>query len=136
MPPDEPSLRDGQARHILIVDDNIDLARGMARLLQMLGFQVEVAHDGRAGLEQARETRPDVLLLDIGLPGIDGYQLATQIRQDEHLKRAILVAISGYDSDDDKLRSMQAGFDHYLVKPVDCHDLVKLLNQSRSTAGG
>jgi DNA-binding response OmpR family regulator len=116
-----------RARRILIVDDNVDLARGIARLLQIHGHDVQIAHDGPSGLARARESRPEFLLLDIGLPGIDGYQLAAQIRRDDGLKGATLIAISGYDRDDDRMLAQGAGFDHHLVKPIDCDELIKLI---------
>jgi CheY-like chemotaxis protein len=127
MPQNNPVLEPGRARRILVVDDNVDLARGLARLLQLHGHDVQVAHDGPSGLQRARESRPEFLLLDIGLPGIDGYQLAAQIRRDADLKGARLIAISGYDRDEDKVRSQEAGFDLHLVKPIDCSGLIKII---------
>jgi CheY-like chemotaxis protein/nitrogen-specific signal transduction histidine kinase len=103
---------------ILVVDDNVDTARGTARLLQMSGHDVRVAHDGREALEVARGHDPRFILLDIGLPGMDGYEVARQLRGDPRHRDATIIAISGY-SEDDYRPAEQLGFDHHLVKPID-----------------
>ncbi len=115
---------------ILVVDDNVDTARGMARLLKLLGNEVRVAHDGPEALELARQARPDFVLLDIGLPGLDGYQVATQLRLEECGRGATIIAVSGYGQDEDKRRSRAAGFDHHLVKPVDFDSLISLIGRT------
>jgi CheY-like chemotaxis protein len=112
---------------VLVVDDNVDLARGLARLLQIHGHDVRVAYDGPTGLDAARNSQPDVVLLDIGLPGMDGYQLAAHLRKDETVKDATLIAISGYGQEEDLRLAREAGFDHHLVKPIVSDDLIKLL---------
>jgi CheY-like chemotaxis protein/nitrogen-specific signal transduction histidine kinase len=114
---------------ILIVDDNVDTAGGMARLLQLAGHDVRVAHDGHQALEIARGFCPRFVLLDIVLPGMDGYEVARQLRDDPRLRDAIIVAVSGYGEEDDRPRSPDAGFDHYLVKPVDYNALRAVINQ-------
>ena len=113
---------------ILVVDDSIDTARGMSRLLKLLGHEVTVAHSGPEGIEAAREHRPDFILLDIGLPGMDGYEVASRLRQEECCKDAVIVAISGYGQDEDRRRSKEAGFDHHLIKPLDQEALLSLLS--------
>ena len=113
-----------------MVDDNVDLVRGLARLLQIHGHDVRVAYDGPTGLEQARSSKPDVVLLDIGLPGMDGYQLAAHLRRDESIKDATLIAISGYGQEEDLRLAREAGFDHHLVKPIVSDDLIRLLKES------
>jgi CheY-like chemotaxis protein len=122
---------DAVGRHagarVLIVDDNTDAARGMARLLTLLGHDVMTAADGPSGIEAARDFRPDIVLLDIGLPGMSGYEVATRLRQEEHGKAARIIAVSGYGQEEDRRRSREAGFDHHLVKPVDHDALVTLL---------
>jgi signal transduction histidine kinase/CheY-like chemotaxis protein len=103
---------------ILVVDDNVDAARGTARLLQIAGHDVRVAHDGRQALEMAHGHRPQFILLDIALPGMDGYEVARQLRGDPRHRGATIIAISGYSEED--YRHLEAGtcFDHHLVKPV------------------
>jgi signal transduction histidine kinase/CheY-like chemotaxis protein len=110
---------------ILIVDDNVDTARGMARLLQLAGHDVRVAHDGRRALEVAHDYHPQFVLLDIVLPGMDGYEVARQLRGDPQLRDAIIIATSGYSVDDYRPPE-EAGFDHHLAKPVD-HDALRAI---------
>ena len=104
---------------ILVVDDNVDTANSLARLLKLLGNDVEVAFHGKAAIEKARAFRPEFVLLDIGLPGMDGYQVASALRNDSAGERMVIVAISGYGQEDDRRRAREAGFDHHFVKPVD-----------------
>jgi signal transduction histidine kinase/ActR/RegA family two-component response regulator len=126
-PPAAPARRKGQK--ILIVDDNRDMARGLARLLTLLGHEVELAFDGPEGIASARAHRPEVVLLDIGLPHLDGYQVARRLRQEEGLVRALIIAISGYAQEDDRRRSREAGMDHHLAKPVDLKTIAGLIAQ-------
>jgi CheY-like chemotaxis protein len=112
---------------ILIADDNRDLAWSLSVLLRLAGFEVEVVHDGYAALRSARARRPDVLLLDIGLPGIDGFQVAEELRSEPELKHIFIIAISGYGPDMLQGRARRAGFDHHLVKPVDFKTILSLL---------
>jgi CheY-like chemotaxis protein len=115
---------------ILVVDDNVDLARGLARLLEIRGHEVQVAYDGPTGLDKAKKSKPEVVLLDIGLPGMDGYQVAAHLRREETIKDATLIAISGYGQEEDLRLAKEAGFDHHLVKPIASADLFKLLKES------
>lgn len=119
-----------RSSRILVVDDNVDLARGLARLLQIHGHEVRIAHDGPTGLDLAKNSKPDVVLLDIGLPGMDGYQLAAQLRRDETVKDATLIAISGYGQEEDLRLAKEAGFDHHLVKPIISDELIRILEES------
>ncbi|MDB5351017.1 MAG: luxQ 8, partial [Planctomycetota bacterium] len=119
----------GPGARVLVVDDNVDTARGMARLLKLLGHEVLAIHDGRAAVEAARAFRPGFVLLDIGLPGLDGYEVARGLRQDERSRDAVIIAVSGYGQEDDRRRSRAAGFDHHLVKPVDFDALISLLGR-------
>jgi len=105
-------------RRLLVVDDNRDAAESMSMLLQMWGHDVVFAYDGPSALETAEQWQPEAVFLDIGLPGMDGYQVAERLRALPHAKGAILIAITGYGQDDDRLRSQRAGIDHHLVKPV------------------
>ena len=113
---------------ILIADDNVDLAQGLARLLKIAGHDVQVAHDGPSALAVAHETRPGLCMVDIGLPGMDGYQVARSLRMDPELNGATLIAISGYSQDIDRRRSRESGFDEYLVKPIDLDALRGILD--------
>ena len=124
-----PRESNGRRARILLVDDNIDTARGMGRLLNLLGHDVRTAHDGPSALEAAREYRPEYVPLDIGLPGMDGYEVARRLREDEWCKDVVIVAISGYGQEEDRRRSKQAGIDHHLVKPIDHEALVMLLSR-------
>jgi K+-sensing histidine kinase KdpD/CheY-like chemotaxis protein len=112
---------------VLVVEDNVDTAAAMSKLLTQAGCDTNVAHDGPAALEAAGAFRPQVVLLDIGLPGIDGYEVARRLRADSRHRGLRLVAISGYGQAQDQQRSREAGFDHHLVKPVDYRALIKLL---------
>ena len=106
-------------RRILVVDDNVDMVESLALLLRLRGHEVEVAYDGPGALKAAGSFHPEVVLLDIGLPGLDGYQVASLLRERRRDARVLLVALTGYGQDEDQLRAQQAGFDHHLTKPVD-----------------
>jgi len=116
-----------RASRILVVDDNVDTARGMARLLKLLGHDVRVAHTGPEAIEAARGHRPEVVLLDIGLPGMSGYEVASQLRREDCCAGTLIIAISGYGQEEDRRRSKASGFDHHLVKPIDHDALLSLL---------
>jgi PAS domain S-box-containing protein len=118
-------------RRVLVVDDNRDNASSLRLLLDALGQDVFMAHDGPTALELARRHRPEVVLLDIGLPGMDGYEVARQCRQDPALDRMVLVAMTGYGKDEDRRRSQEAGFNAHFVKPVGVNDLRVLLRHPR-----
>jgi CheY-like chemotaxis protein len=122
-----PVERVGRGARILVVDDNVDTARGMARLLKLLGHDIVTAHSGPEAIAAAREQRPEFVLLDIGLPGMDGYEVASLLRQEDCCKQAMIVAVTGYGREEDRRRSREAGFDHHLIKPVDPDALVALL---------
>jgi CheY-like chemotaxis protein len=112
---------------VLVVDDNVDTARGMSKLLKMSGHNVQTAFDGLTAIETARSFEPEVVLLDIGLPTMDGFQVAARFRQEEDLAGAVIVAVSGYGQESDRCRAREAGFDHHLVKPIDYEALLALL---------
>jgi CheY-like chemotaxis protein len=112
---------------VLIVDDNTDAAESLAMLLRSAGHQVHTAHDGPAALKTAEAIRPDAVLLDIGLPRMDGYEVARRLRAQLGLKEVLLVAVTGYGQEEDRRRVEQAGFDAYLVKPADLAALRNLL---------
>src|SRR5690606_15990488 len=112
---------------VLVVDDNVDAAQTLATLLQLDGHTVRVAYDGRAALEQARREHFDVFMLDIGLPGMDGFQLARSLRGLPRTRHALLIAITGYGQPGDRAKSVAAGFDEHLVKPIQSETLRALL---------
>lgn len=105
-------------RRLLVVDDNKDAAESMSMLLQMWGHDVVFAYDGPSALETAQRWQPEAVFLDIGLPGMDGYEVAARLRALPQAKDAVLIAITGYGQEDDLQRSRRAGIDHHLVKPV------------------
>jgi PAS domain S-box-containing protein len=111
---------------VLIVDDNVDAARATARLIGLAGHDVRVAHDGREALEVARDHHPQFVLLDIVLPGMDGYEVARRLRGDPQLRDAVVIATSGYSADDYSPPE-EAGFDHHLAKPIDYDALRAIL---------
>ena len=117
----------GKACRVLVVDDNKDAAEILAMLLEASGHDVRVAHDGPTALEAAIDYQPDAVLLDIGLPGLDGFEVAKRIRQQTTLENIVLVALTGYGRETDRLRSQEAGFDHHLVKPADFDKVQKIL---------
>ena len=119
------------ALNVLVVDDNRDTAQAEAMLLKMHGHQVTLAHDGRSALELFESVKPDAVLLDIGLPVINGYDVAAKLRERGHTKE-LLIAVSGYGQSEDRERSLRAGFDHHLVKPVDVRELLGILHAPRS----
>jgi CheY-like chemotaxis protein len=114
---------------VLVVDDNVDGAKILARLLSASGHRVEVAHDGLEALEVAGATAPEVVLLDIGLPEMDGYEVARRLRGLKGLEGVVLVALTGYGQEADRARASAAGFDHHLVKPVDPDTVRDLIAQ-------
>ena len=117
----------GPSQRILLVDDNIDAAEALAVLLQMSGHEVHVAYDGESALDAAAQFWPSVVVLDIGLPGMDGFEVCRLLRQRAGLGRALLVALTGYGGDEIRGRTIEAGFDHHLTKPVDPSDLIRLV---------
>jgi len=118
--------------HVLIVDDNRDAASSLAILLELDGHRTIVAHDGPAALEAAEQHRPDVVLLDIGLPGMNGYEVGRHIRRQPWGRAITLIALTGWGQAEDRRRSHEAGFDAHLVKPVDPPALISLLDEPRA----
>ncbi len=126
---DDPRIVQLPRRRILVVDDKPSNAQSLELLLQALGQEVFTAYDGQEALELARRHHPDVVLLDIGLPIIDGYEVARQCRAQPDLQPMTLVAMTGYGQESDRLRSQEAGFDAHLVKPVNLDELLQMLEQ-------
>ncbi len=139
--PQPEAVRDGDRRarpdrtrfsRILVIDDNVDTAHGLSRLLKLLGHDVRTVHDGHAAITEALAFCPEFILLDIGLPGMDGYEVARQLRGHQEFRDAVIIAITGYGQDEDRLRSQKAGFNYHLVKPVDYQTLITLIGQTAS----
>jgi len=113
------------ARRVLVIEDNEDAREMLRNLLLVLGHEVYEACDGAAGIQEAQRLRPDAALIDIGLPGIDGYEVARRLRTE--VPGARLVAVTGYGQPEDRERALAAGFDEHVVKPVDPEQLQRLL---------
>jgi PAS domain S-box-containing protein len=122
--------RHGPRRRILVVDDNRDAAQALKLLLETDGHEVRVAADGAGGLALARQYKPEVALLDIGLPSMDGYELARRMREEPALEGTLLVAVTGYGQMHDRARASASGFNHHLVKPVEFSALQRLLRET------
>ena len=120
-----PAIR---VRRILVVDDNEDATETMALLLRLSGHEVEVASDGESALEAAEKLHPEIVLLDVGLPGMHGYEVAERLRNLPKTRNAIIVALTGYGQEQDRQRAKEAGFDYHFVKPVEFNKLESLLN--------
>jgi PAS domain S-box-containing protein len=125
--PEETAEPAGTSLRVLVVDDNEDAAQSLGLLLESAGHDVRIAYDGLSAVEAALAFRPSVALLDIGLPGIDGFEVAKRFRQAPDLRNIVLVAMTGYGNEADKLRSHDAGFNHHLVKPTDFDKVKKIL---------
>ncbi|TAK86408.1 MAG: PAS domain-containing hybrid sensor histidine kinase/response regulator [Betaproteobacteria bacterium] len=115
----------GARKRLLVVDDNVDAAETIARLLRLAGYEAECVYDGPSALEAAERREPDIVVLDIGLPGMDGYEVARRLRARFH--RLPLIAVTGYGQDSDRKRSAQAGFNHHFTKPVDPLELERFI---------
>ncbi|NMO23059.1 response regulator [Pyxidicoccus fallax] len=118
-------------RRILLVEDNVDILEAMRELLEEMGHLVEVSSDGVEGANRLLELRPDVALVDIGLPGIDGYEVARRVRSAPGGDDFYLIALTGYGGSETKAKVLAAGFDVHMVKPLSLSDLPRLVEQSR-----
>jgi CheY-like chemotaxis protein/two-component sensor histidine kinase len=112
---------------VMVVEDSPDTAESLAMLLELVGHEVRVVHNGAAALDEAQVNVPDVILVDIGLPGMDGYEVARRIRQHPDLKHVVLAALTGYGREEDRQRCLAAGFDYHIVKPVNPDSLQELV---------
>jgi len=131
--PAEPNLQSETKRKILVADDNADVAETFQIMLQMLGHEVQVALDGLEAIEKAEHFRPDVVVLDVGMPKLDGLETARRLRQQPCAKNAVLIAITGWGNEKDKRKTAEAGFNVHLVKPVDPAMIVKVLTDISKT---
>jgi CheY-like chemotaxis protein len=129
--PSEMRRADLPAR-VLLVEDNRDIARVMAALVKRCGHEPRIAHDGAEALELAHKFHPHVALLDIGLPGMSGHDLARCLRDDQELRGMRLIALTGYGQDEDRRRSREAGFDEHLTKPISLATLHDVLEHARN----
>ena len=118
---------DTVSRRVLVADDNRDGAESLAILLQVEGHDVQVVHDGAAALAALEQTRPDVALLDIGMPGLSGYEVAQRVRSSPSGRSVVLIAITGWGQDSDKARALESGFDHHFTKPIEPERITELL---------
>lgn len=119
---------------VLVVDDNVDSAESLGLLLSLMKYHVRIAHDGPAAFEAVREFKPEIVLLDIGLPGMDGYEIARRLRCQPETKKVLLAAVTGYGGEEDRRLSREAGFDHHLVKPVGADTLRSVLSSHNPPA--
>ena len=117
---------------ILVVDDNVDAADSVAWLLRHQSHDVRTAHDGRSAIEMAAEFRPRVVVLDLGLPKVDGYEVSRRLRNSADTRDALIIAVSGYGQDEDRRRSTEAGFDYHFIKPVDFQTLLGVLREAHN----
>jgi CheY-like chemotaxis protein len=122
-----PEVRAGKCLRVLVVEDNRDAAETLGDLLELFGHEVAIAYSGNAALPAARQFRPDVVMCDLGLPGIDGYEVASALRQDPTTSSVHLIALTGYGQEEDQRRTHEAGFDRHLTKPVDPAAIERLL---------
>ncbi len=124
------------AMRVLIVEDEADTADALQLILTMIGHEVQTAHSGMAALQAVKDHRPDVILLDIGLPDLNGYQVAERLRETpDAMKQVVLVAMTGYGQAEDRRRAVRAGFDYHMVKPFDPQRLEQLLTQIAKPQG-
>jgi CheY-like chemotaxis protein len=117
----------GNPLRVLIVDDNADTAMGLSLLMRALGHESRITHDGLSAVEAAKEYRPNLVLLDISLPGITGYEVAKRLRQQAILKDSVLVAVTAWSQSEAKRLAAEAGFDHHLAKPADFDTLQQIV---------
>jgi CheY-like chemotaxis protein len=128
----EDSATNTAPLRVMVVDDNRDAAILMGRLLRALGNDVQVVHDGFTALETAEQFRPEAVLLDIGLPEMDGYDTARMLRELPACKDILIIAVTGWGQEDDREKGKLAGFNHHVVKPADSSTLMELLATART----
>jgi CheY-like chemotaxis protein len=131
-----PETAHCSAQRFLVVDDNVDAANTLRVLLASRGHKAAVAYDGVSALRAAAVVRPTVALLDIGLPGMSGYEVARHLRRDPELSAVFLVAITGWGQDDDKRQALEAGFDAHLTKPADPEHILQIVAAALDAAHG
>jgi CheY-like chemotaxis protein len=122
-------------RRVLVVDDNVDAAESTAAFLRLEGHEVKAVHDGVQALASLKVFDPHVVVLDIGLPGLDGYAVARQLRERGDTSHVLLIALTGYGQKEDRARAAAAGFDYHYVKPADPREIQAAIERGRNTAG-
>jgi CheY-like chemotaxis protein len=127
-----PAASQPGRRHVMVVDDNVDAAFTLSLVLEAAGYDVSVEHESARALERAKRETPEACVLDIGLPGMDGNELARRLRAQPETARSLLIAVTGYGQDSDRQQALASGFDHHLVKPVSIDKLNALLAESAS----
>ena len=132
--PSPPPGDECAPRRVLVVEDSPDAATSLRLLLELSGHQVRVAYTGPEGLAEAEAWRPEAVVCDIGLPGMDGYEVARRLRRTAGLEGVLLVALTGYGREEDRQRAFAAGFDHHLTKPADPDEVRRLLAAGRPPA--
>ena len=135
VPADSPTGEGARTLRVLIVEDSLDAAQTLQDLLQSLGYDVSVAYTGPEGLQAALQLHPNVILCDIGLPGLDGYQMAIRLREQPAGRSTRIMAVTGYGGAGDRRRAKEAGFDHHMTKPVDLDELESLLAAEAALLG-
>jgi CheY-like chemotaxis protein len=133
-PPSPSDSGTAEKRRVLVVDDNVDAALSLSMLLKLDGHEAVAAHDGIAAIEAAEAHRPDVILLDIGLPRMNGHEVCRRLRELPWGKDLVVIAITGWGQGDDRRKSQDAGFDGHLVKPVRYETLAELLRTATSSS--
>jgi two-component system CheB/CheR fusion protein len=128
---ERPTVRTEAKKRILVIEDSVDTSNSLRDLLTLEGHDVQVAHDGPAGLDLARSFHPEVVLCDIGLPGMDGYEVARAMRNERDLKASYIVALSGYALPEDRRRAAEAGFDRHVAKPPSASELHRVIAEAR-----
>jgi CheY-like chemotaxis protein len=123
------------SKRVLIVDDNIDAAETLAMMLELLGQQTRQAHEGDGALKAAVEYKPELIFMDIGLPGLSGHEIASRMRGELGMTDTYIVALSGYGTEEDRRKSLYAGFDSHLVKPLDPSTLPSILAAAERRKG-
>src|SRR5262249_51194258 len=131
-----PHIESSLARRILIVDDYPLVAESLMRVLALAGHQVRIAYDASAALEVISAFEPEIIVLDIGLPGMNGYDLAKHIREQKASNFVTLIAATGYGQNEDRHKALEAGFDHHMTKPVDCAALLQLIESTQRKSRG
>jgi len=127
---DEKSPTPETRQRVLVVDDNKDSAQTLAMMLKIMGNDIRTAHDGLEAVEKAQEYLPNVILLDLGMPKLNGYDVCRRIREEAWGSSMVIIALTGWGQAEDRQRTKEAGFDHHLVKPVDVAKLQELLGEA------
>jgi CheY-like chemotaxis protein len=124
-----------RALHVLVVEDEMDAADSLARLVRLAGHYVQVAYSSQIGLLMAEKQTPDVVLLDIGLPKLNGYEVARRLRERPETKDALIVAVTGFGNESDREKAQEAGCDLHRLKPINAQELIRTINEHPKLSG-